>query len=144
MEVMRMVLANSNSATVSIPTQTQQLQFYEISNFIEESTVAQDSYVVKLITNAIKWMTKDKSTYKVGTNLDSLDEKIATYVNDITGALEDPSLDVFIVTKYTDWSQDLVEKLKQFMENGGSVIFAIGNSPGQLRADENDLYPLKL
>ena len=73
-----------------------------------------------------------------------MDENIATYVSNINEGLDDSNLDVFIVTKYTDWSQDLVEKLKQFMENGGSVIFAIGNSPGQLRADENDLYPLKL
>ena len=89
-------------------------------------------------------MTKEKATYKVATNVNSLDEKIATYENNIAEALDDANLDVFIVTKYTDWSEDLVQKLKQFMENGGNVIFAIGDSPGQLRANEEDLYPLKL
>ena len=103
----------------------------------EESNTVENFNFVKLTTNAIKWMTKDKSAPKVATNLETLKEELGTYVEDIAKALNDPDLDVFIVTKHKDWSQELINKLKHFLENGGHVIIAIGEKL-------DDSYPLRL
>ena len=82
---------------------------------------------VQLISNAISWMTSGKATPKVAANLDNLDAQFGMTYDSIEEALEDSDLDVFILTRYSKWPEDLAERLKTFMENGGNFVLATGN-----------------
>ena len=82
---------------------------------------------VRLISNAIGWMTSSKAAPKVAANLDNLDSQFGITYDTIEEALEDSDLDVFILTRYSKWPEDLAEKLKTFMENGGNLVVATGN-----------------
>ena len=82
---------------------------------------------VRLISNAISWMTSGKETPKVAANLDNLDAQFGKTYDSIEEALEDSDLDVFILTRYSKWPEDLAERLRTFMENGGNIVLATGN-----------------
>ena len=90
--------------------------------FADISKLPQNPSVVKLITNAISWMTEGKTAPKVAANLDFLDKQFGIAFNSVGEALDDSDLDVFILASSPEWPEDLVEKLRQFMENGGSLI----------------------
>ena len=82
---------------------------------------------VRLISNAINWMTSGKETPKVAANLDNLDAQFGKTYDSIEEALEDSDLDVFILTRYSKWPEDLAERLRTFLENGGNLVIATGN-----------------
>ena len=90
--------------------------------FADISKLPQNPSVVKLITNAISWMTEGKTAPKVAANLDFLDKQFGIAVDIVSEALDESDLDVFILASSPEWPEDLVEKLTQFMENGGSLI----------------------
>ena len=92
--------------------------------FVDVSKLPQNPSVVKLITNAISWMTNGKTAPKVAANLDFLDKQFGIAVNSIGEALNDSDLDVFILASSPEWPEDLIEKLRQFMENGGSLVIS--------------------
>ena len=82
---------------------------------------------VRLISNAISWMTSGKETPKVAANLDNLDAQFGKTYDTIEEALEDSDLDVFILTRYSRWPEDLADRLRTFIENGGNIVLATGN-----------------
>ena len=82
---------------------------------------------VRLISNAISWMTSGKTAPKVAANLDNLDAQFGKTYDTIEEALEDSDLDVFILTRYSRWPEDLADRLRTFMENGGNIVLATGN-----------------
>ena len=90
--------------------------------YVDVSKLPQNPSVVKLITNAISWMTEGKTAPKVAANLDFLDKQFGIAFNSVGEALDDSDLDVFILASSPEWPEDLVERLRQFMENGGSLI----------------------
>lgn len=69
-------------------------------------------------------MTKGNTSPKIAANLDTLDEQFGTAVNSVGEALDDSDLDVFVLASSLEWPEDLVEKLTQFMENGGNIIIS--------------------
>ena len=95
--------------------------------YVDVSKLPQNPSVVKLITNAISWMTEGKTAPKVAANLDFLDKQFGIAFNSVGEALDDSDLDVFILTRYSRWPEDLAERLRTFMENGGNIVLATGN-----------------
>ena len=62
---------------------------------------------------------------KAATNIKTFDSSIAIYIDDLIEHLDDRKYNIFFAGNYKNyWSEESVQKLKDFMNNGGNVIFA--------------------
>ena len=78
----------------------------------------------KLLDNTYQWMIKDNIP-KAATNIKTFDSSIAIYIDDLIEDLDDRKYNIFFAGNYKNyWSEESVQKLKDFMNNGGNVIFA--------------------
>ena len=93
--------------------------------FLDEASLLQlSSSHKKLLDNAYQWMIKDNTTPKAATNIKTFDFNLATYIDDLIEDLDSQNFNMFFAGDFDNWSEESVQKLKDFMNNGGNVIFA--------------------
>ena len=78
----------------------------------------------KLLDNAYQWMIKDNTTPKAATNINTFDLNLATFIDDLIEDLDYQKFNMFFAGHYDNWSEESIQKLKDFISNGGNVIFA--------------------
>ena len=81
----------------------------------------------KLLYNAYQWMIKD-NTPKAATNIKTFDSNLATYIDDLIENLDNQKFNMFFAGQFNNWSEESAQKLKEFISNGGNVIFASTDS----------------
>ena len=75
-------------------------------------------------------MIKDNTTPKAATNIKTFDFNLATNLatnvatNDLIEDLDYQKFNMFFAGHYDSWSEESVQKLKEFISNGGNVISA--------------------
>ena len=69
-------------------------------------------------------MIKDDATPKAATNIKTFDSSLATYIDDLIEDLDYQKFNMFFAGQFDNWSEESVQKLKEFISNGGNVIFA--------------------
>ena len=61
---------------------------------------------------------------KAATNIKTFDSSIAMYIDDLIEDLDDRKYNIFFAGNYKNyWSEESVQKLKDYISNGGNVIF---------------------
>ena len=92
--------------------------------FLDEASLLQlPSSHKKLLDNAYQWMIKGDTTPKAATNIKTFDVNLATYIDDLMEDLDHQKFNMFFAGQFNNWSEESAQKLKEFISNGGNVIF---------------------
>ena len=84
-------------------------------------------------------MIKDDTTLRAATNINTFDSNLATYIDDVSGDLDFQNFNMFFAGHFASWSEESIQKLKDFISNGGNVIFgsadavSLGGGRGPMR-----------
>ena len=68
-------------------------------------------------------MIKGNTTPKAATNIKTFDFNLATYIDDLIEDLDSQNFNMFFAGDFDNWSEESVQKLKDYISNGGNVIF---------------------
>ena len=74
-------------------------------------------------------MIGDNTTPKAATNIKTLDFNLATYIDDLIEDL-DQKFNMFFAGHYDNWSEESIQKLKDFISSGGNMIFVSADDYG--------------
>ena len=84
-------------------------------------------------------MIKDNTILKAATNIKTFDFNLATFIDDLIEDLDFQNFNMFFAGHFGDWSEESAQKLKEFISNGGNVIFGsaddykLGGQKGPMR-----------
>ena len=68
-------------------------------------------------------MINDYTTLKAATNIKTFDLNLATFIDNLIEDLDFQNFNMFFAGHFDDWSEESVQKLKDYISNGGNVIF---------------------